>query len=425
MSQATQALKHIAAQPVYQNLAKAIQTTDYDNMFQYYAPVSELIEKTQAEILDRIRALPRNTDKDCNRFQAAFSNDIVTLLPEWHWLDSIFKEQYVFDGEVVSFGSKGDPLVKTSHDKVVVLMDSSPARGTKVKLEIIRQGRKVDYGRVFELTPDNLYRIISQNTLNKIALSLEHVEDGISSYSPHAAEDRLSSLSELLTVLHEVREMAIRLRKEEREKALLRVMEYRKRLLRLRGADLVFELLSQKEETEILELYQGDEQQLAISLSAPGLLCYRAYQTLKTDIFAGKELRQVVEIRKKMENEPQSLEIALELAELKWRTESVYPIAMDYIRGMDELYHRFRETVMKVALAIAEEEIYHAEDIREKMERQFSDEYISTQLREVFRNREEFYHLRGGMAELKAVMGDDKSIAVESALKPYLDKYWY
>ena len=54
----------------------------------------------------------------------------------------------------------------------------------------------------------------------------------------------------------------------------------------------------------------------------------------------------------------------------------------------------------------------------------FSDEYIATELRHVFGSPDEYCGLRAGLAELRSVLGDEKSIDAESALQPYLDKRW-
>ncbi len=355
---------------------------------------------------------------------AAFAAHQVTVLPQWHWLDSLLKEQRIFEGEVIGFGSKGDPLAKTSEGKIVVLAGSALAKGAWVMFQVTGQTRNVDFGKVFKLTSDGLYRIISRDMLGRIGTSLDSVKERIHKCPARPDEDGFNKLSELLTALEGVRELALRLRAGHRKKSLDRIIAYRKMLLNESGVNLIFELLSREEEMEIRESCQGNEHRVALALSAPGLLRYQAHEALKAGLFAGEDLRMCVEIQEKLRDEPYSLDTALELAELKWRTERVYPVAKSYMEKMDALYARFQIRAREVSSVIAEDRICSVEDMRRTFQQAFSDAYVATELRQVFQSLDEYHSLRAGLAELRSVLGDEKSMAAESALQPYLDKRW-
>ena len=425
MSQAIRALKSIASQPEYKSLAEAIEVADYDKVCQSYVQVSELLRKAKTEILDKIQSLPRrNKDEDCQSFLAAVAAHQVSILPQWHWLDSLLKEQRIFEGEVVGFGSKGDPLAKTSEGKIVVLAGSALTKDSKVALQVTGQGRNVNFGKVFEFTSDSLYQIVRRDILGRIRISLDSVKQRIPECLVHPVEEGFTKLSDLLTRLEEIRGLASRLRAEDREKVLDRILAYRKKLLSEVGVSLIFELLSREEETDIRESCQGDEQRTALALSAPGILRHKAHEALKAELFAGEDLRKCVEIQQKLKAGPYSLDTDLELAGLKWRTEKVYPASERYMEKIEALYTRFYERAQKVAYVIAEDRICGIEDIRRTFRQAFSDVYIATELRQVFQSMDEYRSLRADLAELRSVLGDEKSLAAESALQPYLEKRW-
>ena len=416
MSQASHILKEIANSPEHRKLVKGIKSADYEQLCTSYVQVSELISKGRTETLDRIQSLPRvNKSKDYQRFKDAFDNRARIVLPEWCWLSVLLKQQGIEEGQVVSFGSKGDPLVRTAEGKIVILTCCDLTQGKRVKFKIQVKGEKVDFGTVVELTPDYFYHIVARDTIARIRTEFNAVKERVANRVAYSHEERLTELSELLTRLEKLRELTLMLRAEEQERILGRVFAYRKRLLSDYSIGLVFGFLSHKEESEIRESCQGDEKRIALILSVPGLFNRRALDELKKELFAGEELRRCAEIRQKLKNKPDDIDMAMELMELRLRTENIYPLVRKYIQKMNVFHRKLSEKAEYFTLTVARERICSVQEIQSAIEKAFSSSAISLELRGVFHSQGEYFSLRAALIELRAILGCQESLSTECA----------
>lgn len=422
MSQASRILKSIAASPEYRTLVEAMKTPDYESICRSYLHVWDLLEKPMTEVLEGIQSLSRtNKGEDCQRFQSAIFLRTSTILPEWHRLNSLLKQEGLEEGQVVGFGSKSDPLVRTSEGRTIVLTHCALTQGQWVRFKVVAKTREVDFGQVVELTPDYLYQIIKQEILVRIRVSLDTVRECLITHQTDSCKDKLADLSCLLTELEGVRELASKLQVADRERVVDRVLAYRRRLLDEHGVNLIFDFLSQKEEKEIRQSCQGDEERLALALLEPGLLNHGAHQALKTDLFVGEELRKYVDIQQVLRSKPDDIDIAMELMELKLKTEKAYPLAKEYVKKMNTFFARLHGVARKVCLSMAEERICSVHDIQSAIEKAFSDATISGELRKSFSNAEEFYSLRSGLAEIRTILDDYVNPTSEARIQNYLN----
>ena len=421
MSQAKKTLNKIASSEEYKALVAAIEQGDYETIFNSYVQISGLLEESEREIEEKIRGLPRrNRDEDRVKFQSAFTIRAQTTLPQWHWLDSELKKQGITEGEVIGFGGKGDPLARTKEGRVVVIRGAELKEGEKARFQVVAEGEKVDFGRVFEFSPDFFYFMLSRETRERVRNSLSSIREYLDNQPVGVDEDGLTQLSEILKEIEGVRELAPQLREEERDRIIGRVVAYRGRLLRDSGVKMAFEFFSREEERAIGEACQGDEKKKASALSAPGLFRYQAYQALKAELFAGEELKEYGEIVDKMEKALDSMNSALELMDFQAGIKGAHPSAKRYFEKMDRLFERLSRRARQVALAVAEDRICDKQDILSAIEQAFSFEALCSELRRVFRSPDEFFALRGALLELRAKLGDADGISAEAALKPYL-----
>ena len=422
MSQTSKTLKKIASGEEYQALVAAVEQADYEAIFNTYTQITRLLEEAQKEIEERIQNLPRhNKDEDCQKFRSAFASRCRTTLPQWYLIDSELKKQNIMEGEVLGLGSKGDPLARTPQGRVVVIRGGNLKEGDKVKFKVISEGGKVDFGSVFELSPHTFYLILNQDTRDRIRDSFASLREYINNSSDGTDEDRLSQLSQLLKQLEEVRELASKLREEDREKTLARVVAHRRRLLTDAVMKLAFDFLAQQEEKDIEDCCQS-EQQAASALSAPGIFRQRTYEAVKAELLSREKPKAYQETLDKLENNMDSMNSALEFLDFKAEIDKLYPTAKKYLQRMDQLFQRLSQKAIQVAFELGEDKLYDMSDIRSAIENAFSGKALYSELRRAFRSPEEFFSLRVAFGELRARLGNRENSEAEMALKPYLSQ---
>jgi hypothetical protein len=98
----------------------------------------------------------RNKDEDYQRFKKAISHHTITILPEWHRLNSLLHQEGIKEGEVVVFGTMGDPLVRASEVKTNIMPNCALQFGQRVKFEVVTRSREIAFGQLVELTSDCL-----------------------------------------------------------------------------------------------------------------------------------------------------------------------------------------------------------------------------------------------------------------------------
>lgn len=418
MSQAIKTLKKLAAGEEYKALVQAIESEDYAGICQSYRQISELLKEARKQVLERIQNLPRqNKEEDSQRFQGAFDRRVNFLLPQWYRLDLQLREQKIMEGQVCGLGKKGDPLVKTPEGRVVVVRGTNLKEGERVTFKVVAEGEKLSFGRQFELTGDYLYLLLNREKRARIKSLFDSIGERL---RDHEGKSSPAELNELLAELDNATEEVGGLRDAEKERALAMIRSYRQRLVRDSCLKLSFEFISGEEEREIREICQGNGEETARALSAPGLFRRETHDSLKAELFAGEEIRGYPEMLKSLESKLDSMNAALELIEFKSRVEKVSPLAKQYLEKMDRLFQRLSRRAQQVAFSLAEKEIHSIEDVHSTIGEAFSGANLRYELRNIFRNPEEFFALRGALTELRAIVGDRSHVAAESAVKPYL-----
>ena len=418
MSQTSKLLKRIASSEEYRALEAAVKSIDPQAVFNSYTQISKLMEEAEVEVLEKMNNLPRrDKEPDLQKFRSAFDSRSRTMLPQWYGIEAEFKKRKIMSGKVSGMGSKGDPLVKTPEGRVVVITGATLKEGEKVRFIVVSEGEKIDFGRVFELTPDTFYSILTQDKRDEVRNSLSSIRVKVDGYLRKRGENQASELSQLLKELEDFREFASQLTGEEKERNLAWVATQRKRLLRVSMAKLVFDFLSKQEEKEIEKLCQGDQQQIAKAMSAPGLLRYQAHLALKTQLLAGEKPKGYSEIVDKLQQDMGSMDSALKLIDFEAKIDEVYPAARRYLERVDRFFQRLAQKANQIADSLSESKEY---EIQHVIEEAFSGQVLSAELREVFRKPDEFFSLRRALAELRAKLGETESIPAEAALEPYL-----
>lgn len=421
MSQTKLSLNKIASGEEYKALVAAVEKADHQTAINSYLQVSKQLEDARKEILGRIQGLTRqNKDEDGRKFQAAFDLRAKAALPQWDWFTSELKKQRIMEGEVQGIGSKGDPLVRTPEGRTVVVPGAPQKEGERVRFQVVNEGANVDFGRVFELTPDSFYRVISQGTRDQIRDSLNSLRERLDSYKGGVDEKSLADLSQLLKELEDVRELASRLRAEERDLIVERISGYRRRLLGACTAKLAFELLRQDEEKEIAESVENDASLLTAALAAPGLLRYQAYKDLKSALFSGDNLKDYDQIRGRLEHSLESMNAAMELMEFQTAIEEVLPAAKRYFQIMDRFFQKLVDRAKGAAFKMAEDKLFKGEDINSAVKSAISAGTITSELRSAFQSQEDFFAMRAALAEVMTKVGNTAAMAEEAAIRPYL-----
>jgi hypothetical protein len=420
MSQTVKTLKKIAATEEYQALEAAIKQVDPETILNSYKRISAILEAAEKEVLDKIQQLPRhNKDLDWQRFRLALTARSQTILPHWHWLNEQLKKQKIMEGKVAGFGSKGDPLAKTPEGRIVVIRGATLKEGDKVRFKVVAEGEKLDFGRVLELSPDTFYLILTQDTRERVTNTLNSIKDRINSYQRGEVGVTPSELSQVLSELKDVSELATKLRGQEKERILARVQADRARLLKASVIKFVFEFIAKREEREIIDSIQGNQEQIALALSAPGFFRHQAHLSLKAELLSGDKPKGYPEIVDQLEKNLDSMEKALQLMDLKTKIEGVYPLAKRYLERMDLFFERLTRKATDLAFTLGRN-ISDMPQIQSSIEEAFSLEALSAELRRVFRSLEEFCNQRGAVNELRLKLGNTKARQAETAIEPYL-----
>jgi hypothetical protein len=423
MSQASKTLKKIAAGEAYQSLETAIKEGDYAAVFTAYTQVAELLKEAEKEIGETIQNLPRqNREEDYQRFRSAFVLRSQTALPLWYWINSELEKQKVADGEVFALGEKGDPLVRTPGGKVVVIQGATLEKGDRVRFRVITEGAKISFGRVFALNEDAFYFVLSQETRDQIRHSLNALKDRIDQYFRSGDDDGLNELGEIMAGLEVVNQLAAKLKADEGESVIARVRTYRKRLMDACLARLVSRFLSDWEEKQVATSGDGDHQQLALALSAPGIFRSQAYETLKKEFLTPEKPRGYQEAIERMEQDLNSMDCALKLLDFEKRIDEAYPAAKTYLGRMDRLFRGLSQKAQQVTAEVGSREICDVAEIRSAIASAFSDDNLYRELRGAFRSAAEFFTLRRALVELQTRLGNDESVQKEAAIKPYLSR---
>ncbi|MFH1031398.1 MAG: hypothetical protein V1767_02370 [Chloroflexota bacterium] len=421
MSNVVKILKQLASSEEYKVLEAAIKDSNAENIISSYKKLSETLEKSEAEVVAKMQELPRlNKDKDIQNFRATFASRSRTVLPQWYWLNDQLKQQKIMEGKVFSFGSKGDPLVRTPEGKLVIITGATLKEGDVVRFKVINSTEKADFGVLFELTPDNLYAVLTQESRDKVMNSMASLRDHIDNFSQNGDADKLIELSQLLKEFDDVKELAAKLRGEEKERIIARAVAYRKKLLNTSIVKLVYDFLAKREEDEIRDFYGDDTEKLSLALMAPALLRYDDYLSLKAELLAGDKPKGYAEAADKLEKKLDSMEAALQLLDFKSKVQGSYSLAKTYLDQMDRLFGKITRRANEVALQL-ETDASDESKIKSIIEKAFSKEAIRADVVEVFRGSEEFFKMRAALIELMASLGNPKSSA-ESLLEPYLRK---
>jgi hypothetical protein len=419
MSQASKVLKEIAAAQEYVDLVQAIEKQDYEAVAANYQKLNAAIEEKKKGILDKIDTLPRqNKDTDRKQFLSAFDRLLDTNLPQFERINNLIKEQKVAEGEVFSTGAKGDPMVRSSEGKTVIVSGSTATQGARIIYRVTREGDKVDFARSVELNKDFFYSLLNQNILGKVIGSFDAVEALIKQSSEITTE----VLNELLGELHKIREMANSLRPEERTGIGSRIMAYRKKLLVDYGVKQALAYVNTREEKEISDFFSGDGQKIAAAMAAPGLFRIQTFQALKNELFSGGKLKGYGHMLSKMESNLETMDAAMKLMEFKAGIEDVEQASRSYIEKMDQLDDRLNKKARNTIYMIAEDKVYTSDEIRAEIENAFSDAALYAEFNRIFRSPNEFFSLREAVTKLMTMMGNNTAVASEAVIKPYLTK---
>lgn len=418
MSQASKLLKRIASSEEYRALESGVKNIDAQAVFNSYTQISKLMEEAEAEVLEKIKNLPRrDKEPDLQQFRSAFDSRSRTMIPQWYGIEDELKKIKIMSGKVSGVGSKGDPVVKTSEGRIVVLAGATLKEGDKVRFIVVSEGDKVDFGSVFELTPDTFYSILTQDKRDEVRNSFNSIREKVDSYLRNRGEKQISELSQLLKELESFREFASQLTGEEKERNLVWVTTQRNRLLKVSIAKLVFDFLSKQEEREIEKLCQGDPQQVARAMSVPGLLRSQSHLALKAQLLAGEKPKGYSELVDKLQKDMGSMDSALKLMDFEAKIDEAYPAVRRYLERMDRFFQKLTQKANQLADSLSASKEC---DIQHVIEEAFSGQALSAELKQVFRSPEEFFSLRRSLAELRARLGEAESIPAEAALEPYL-----
>lgn len=421
MSHTAKTLKSIANGEEYKALCTAIETRDYQTLYNAYTKLTQLLVDAEQEIAGKIENLPRrNKDEDRQKFQAAFAFRSRTAVPQWHWLKSEIQKQNILDGVVVSMGKKGDPMTRTPDGRLVVLTGSQAKEGDKITFTVVSEGLKIDFGKQFELTPDAFYFLLNQEVNQQVRDSLDEVQKKLESFPGDNDDDNLSMMDEILKTLEEVKELAPKLLDIERERILNRIATYRRRLLSPIVEKLALDAVNQEEEKAIKELCNGDEGQAAMALAAPGLYRLVTLKTFKEQLFDGEQLRDYDTMLREKEKNMDTMESALKFEELKAGFSNLVPKARLYVDRMERLQQRIQVKARQLINTVVDDKSSNAEAVLGKIGEAFSEKALGNELRRVFRSPEEFFDARGATMDLKTKMGDTQCAAAEAVLKPYL-----
>jgi predicted RNA-binding protein with TRAM domain len=421
MSQTKRILKEIASGEDYQALTAAIERVDYEAMFASYMRISKLLSERKGRIEDGIADLPlQNKDESRGKFLHAFELATERMLPLWHQLNSELMKGKVMEGEVFSFGKKGDPLVKRPEGTTVVLPGSKLEKGEKVRFRVIQEAEKLNFGKVFDLNPQSFYLLITQEAREKIRNSLALIGDRLKTSPEPLNEGPPSELGELLQKLEEVKRLSSTLQAEERERVAAQVTRYRKRLLQGASIRLVFDFISRQEEKGIENFYQDSHEEKGKALLALGLFRRHTYEAARERLFLGDKPKGYAEILNEMKDKVDSMDSAIELLDAKSALDEVYPKAKGYFEKMDHLFENLTQRAKQVADVLSNKGVVDPEEIYQAIKNAFPEEILFFELQKVFRSSKELLSLRGAVNELNRWLRNQENISSEAAFRPYL-----
>jgi hypothetical protein len=418
MSQTKIALKQIASSEEYKALAEAIGKKDFATISHCYSSIGELLGKAKEEIREKIQNLPRkNKEEEYQKFAASFDIRARGNLPLWFQIDSELKNRGVTEGRVIGTGSKGDPVVRTESGRLFVLNEAKVAEGERVRFRVTGESEKVDFGRVFELTAESFYAILTEDTREKIRTSFKSLRER-TDISPNNPD--ISELDGVLKELENVRELAEKLQPEERDNAFARVKMQRKRLLGQVCLKMMFDIIAAEEEEEVREMYAGDEKKIADALAAPGLFRKQSHEKSKEEMFSGEEIRGYAEVLSRKEQQVENMQVAMEVLQYKSTIEEAIPKAKDYLSRMDRLYDGLTKRLNRLVPEMVEADISEARQIYVAIKDAFESAALLAELRRVFHGTEDFSSLRTAFMELRSRFCDPNSAVEEAAFRPYI-----
>jgi hypothetical protein len=421
MSQTKRILKEIASSEDYQALTAAMERVDYEAMFASYMRICELLGEGKRRIEESLQNLPvQNRDEHRDKFLRAFELATERMLPLWHQLNSELTKRKVMEGEVFSFGKKGDPLVKRPEGTIVVLPGSKLEKGERVRFRVIQEAEKLNFGKVFDLNPQSFYLLITEEAREKIRSSLVLIGNHLKTSQEPLNEGPPSEIGELLQKLEEVKGLSSTLQAEERERVAAQVTRYRKRLLQGTSIRLAFDFISRQEERGIENFYQDSHEERSKALLALGLFRRHTYEAARERLFLGDKPEGYAEILNEMKDKVDSMDSAVELLDAKSALDEVYPKVKGYFEKMDRLFENLTQRAKQVADALSNKGVVNPEEIYQAIKNAFPEEILFFELRKVFRSSKELLSLRGAVTELNRWLRNQENISSEAAFRPYL-----
>ena len=423
MSQTKRILKGIASGEEYQALAAAIERVDYKAMFASYMRISQLLSEGKGKIEKSLENLPlQNKDERRGKFLRDFELATERILPLWHQLNTELMKRKVMEGEVFSFGKKGDPLVKGPEGTIVVLPGSKLEKGERIRFRVVQETEKLSFGRVLDLTPQSFYFLITQEAREEIRNSLALIADRLQISQQPLNEGSLSELGELLQKLEDIKKLSSTLQAEERERATAQVTKYRERLLHGASIRLMSDFISQQEEREIENFYQDNHEEKTKALLALGLFRRHTYEAARESLFLGDRPEGYTEVLSEMKNKVDSMDSAIEFLKFKSAIDEVYPKAKGYFEKMDRLFENLTQRAKGVANVLSNKEVVDPEEIYLTIKNAFPEEVLFLELRKAFRSSKEFLSLRGAFTELNRWLRNQETLSSEAAFRPYLHR---
>ncbi|MFC1925296.1 hypothetical protein ACFLW2_01200 [Chloroflexota bacterium] len=422
MSNTKKILKEIASGEEYKDLTDAIEQADYDVIFNSYMSISELIKGGKKKIEEGIENLPiRSRNERLDKFRQSFDLAIERTLPLWHELNQALIKRQIMEGEVFGIGKKGDPLVRTPGGALVALRGSKLEEGNQARFIVDYEGEKISIGRVFTLNPYTFYTLITQESRERIKRSLTSIDELLKTGQELLKEGSFSQVGEILVELEEIKDPPPTFKPEERERIIAQAQRYRNRLLYDIGVRSMYDFLSQQEEKEIEEFYHDRPEEKNKALSALGLFRYHTYETAEELVLNDKP-EEYGQALSEIEDEIDSMESAMKLMDHKAAIERAYPKAKSYIEKTKRIFDRLTGKVGQVVDALPEEGMVEPEAIQMAIKNTFDDETLFLELRKAFRSSQEFFSQRGAFSELIRKLGDQESIAAETAFRSYLNQ---
>jgi hypothetical protein len=421
MSHTNKVLKSIATSEEYKSLCAAIDSRDYQALYSAFTKLSQLLKDANKEVEEKIDNLPRqNKDEDRRKFQKAFDMRSQAVVPQWHWINAQIQKQNVMDGVVISIGKMGDPITRTPAGKLVVLNGSKAKEGDKVTFTVVTEGPKINFGKQFELTPDTFYFVLNHDLYQKIDDLLDVVQKGLESVPGTSEAENLSRMDEMLKKLEEVRELTSKMLDVEKEKILNRILVYRKRLLGPVIEKMALDLISNEEEKALRELCGGDEEKIAVVLTAPGLYSPKSFNVFKEGLFDGDKIRGYEQILAEHENKIDTMDSALKFEEFKASIDELLPKAQLYVDRMEQLFKRLQSKAKQLTNTVVDDKTGSTEALLGKIKEAFSEKALANELLYSFKSAAVYFDARGAAMNLKTKMGDTKCATAEAILKQYL-----